>query len=186
MKTLIINGSPHKNGNTAFLVNELKKYLKGEVIELFAYDCNVKPCDGCGCCHKKVECSKKDDMQIIYNDDYDNVVIATPLFISSFPGPLKIIADRLQVYSSAKRFLGMDLKLRKKFGAAIIVGGGAGRPDKAIDIAKHMCNKLNASLDREKDIVTSLKTDTIPTSQDEEAINKVKDIANYLNSNCNN
>ena len=35
MKTLIINGSPHKNGNTSFLANLLSKKLKGETDIIF-------------------------------------------------------------------------------------------------------------------------------------------------------
>ena len=29
MKKLILNGSPHKNGDTSYIVNELKKKLDG-------------------------------------------------------------------------------------------------------------------------------------------------------------
>ena len=34
MKTLIINGSPRPNGNTAALLRELKAQLEGEVLEI--------------------------------------------------------------------------------------------------------------------------------------------------------
>ena len=37
VKTLIINGSPRKNGNTVTLLNELKKHLKGEVFQVDTY-----------------------------------------------------------------------------------------------------------------------------------------------------
>jgi len=181
MKTLIINGSPRKNGNTAFLINELKKHLKGEIIELSAYRANIKPCDDCRYCHKQTKCSKKDDMQIIYNDDFENVIIATPLYLSTFPGPLKNIADRMQVYSSSKRFLKVDMNLKQKKGALILVGGGCGHHNKAIDLATYMFKKLNTEFHKDKDIVSSLKTDTISADKDNEALEKVKEIAISLN-----
>ena len=44
MKTLIINSSPHKNGNTSFLANLLSKKLKGETDIVFLSDINFKSC----------------------------------------------------------------------------------------------------------------------------------------------
>ena len=34
MKTLILNSSPHKNGDTAYIVNEIKKKLIGDMKSL--------------------------------------------------------------------------------------------------------------------------------------------------------
>ena len=50
MKTLILNGSPRPNGNTVALINELKKHLEGEVIELSAFRSNIAPCVDCRGC----------------------------------------------------------------------------------------------------------------------------------------
>ena len=50
MKTLIINGSPRVNGNTAALIAELKKHISGEVIELSAFRSDIAPCTDCRAC----------------------------------------------------------------------------------------------------------------------------------------
>lgn len=49
MKTLIINGSPKKDGDTAVLINELVRNLKGEVVILTCYD-EISPCNDCRFC----------------------------------------------------------------------------------------------------------------------------------------
>ena len=49
-KTIIINGSPRVNGNTAFLIAELKKHLEGEVIEISAFRSGIAPCVDCRAC----------------------------------------------------------------------------------------------------------------------------------------
>lgn len=53
MKTLILNGSPHKNGDTSYIVNELKKKIDGEIEEIFLYDAKISPCIDCRYCWKK-------------------------------------------------------------------------------------------------------------------------------------
>jgi multimeric flavodoxin WrbA len=184
MKTLIINGSPHKNGDTAFLVSELRKYLKGDVIELFAYDCNIKPCKGCKICLPDVKCNIKDDMKIIYNDDFDNIVIASSVQMTSLSVPILAIISRLQKYYLAKYKFNKDLNLKAKNGSLILTGGGGeGNCEEAVRRANWTFKLLNASFDKEKDTAKSLKTDTIPASEDEEAINKVRELAEHLNAN---
>jgi len=50
MKTVILFGSPRKNGNTVQLVNVLSNVLKDKghsVRMLYLNDMNIKPCQGC-------------------------------------------------------------------------------------------------------------------------------------------
>jgi len=35
-KVLILNGSPHKDGDTAFIINQIKNKLEGEIEEIHA------------------------------------------------------------------------------------------------------------------------------------------------------
>ena len=42
MKTLILNGSPRKNGDTAFLQQEFLAHLKGEYGVIHAYDGKIR------------------------------------------------------------------------------------------------------------------------------------------------
>ena len=79
MKTLIINGSPRPDGNTVSLIRELKKHLEGEVVEVSAFYSNIAPCVDCRGCWQTAKCVVDDGMQVIYEDDFDNVVVASPV-----------------------------------------------------------------------------------------------------------
>ncbi len=180
MKTLIINGSPRKNGDTVFLLNELKKHINGELIEISAYYDNLKPCIDCRACQKNKGCVINDDMKKIYSDDFDNVVIASPLYMSNLTAPLIGLASRFQAYYCAKRFLNDEFILTKKKAALIIVGGGDGGPEEAIRLARWIFKKMNAH-GCENHMVFSLHTDNRATNEDIEAISRVHEIALYFN-----
>ena len=55
MKTLTLNGSPHKDGDTAYIVSKIKEKLEGEIEEIYLYDENIKPCTDCKYCWKHEE-----------------------------------------------------------------------------------------------------------------------------------
>lgn len=180
MKTLIINGSPRKNGDTASLINEMKKYLKGDITEISAYYDGIKPCIDCRYCWKNPKCAINDQMNLIYADDFDNVVVASPVYISGLPGPLISLASRLQVYYASKRFLNQKIELQKKDGILILVSGGDGGPENAIQVAKWMLKKMNATYN-EENFVFSLNTDKLPASKDLQALQIIKKVSLKLN-----
>lgn len=180
MKTLIINASPRKNGNTAFLVNELKRNLKGEIEEIWAYYDGIAPCIACDYCRQNAQCSIRDKMDYIYADDFDNVVLASPVHMSNLSGPLVSMASRLQVYYNLKRFFKNKRNIRKKEGILILTGGGDGSAECAVKSAEVMFKLLNAA-HPEQNNVFSLNTDKLPSYQDAEAIKKIKEIAERIN-----
>lgn len=47
MKTLILNGSPRKEGDTVNLINKVIENLNGEYKIINAYDCEIHPCIDC-------------------------------------------------------------------------------------------------------------------------------------------
>ncbi|WP_242861012.1 flavodoxin family protein [Clostridium scatologenes] len=126
LKTLAFIASPHKNGNTAVLLNHFLKGISGEVEIIDVYSINVKPCIDCKYCHEHNECALKDDMTDIYKkiENSDNIVIASPVYFSFVPAPLKAVIDRLQVNWSGK-FIRNDFKipLNKKVGVLIMTAG---------------------------------------------------------------
>ena len=141
MKTLIINGSPRKTGDTAFLLSELTLNLRGEIVEITAYDSDISPCVDCRVCRVTKGCVIRDRMDTIYNDDFNNVVIASPLYISNLTAPLMAIASRFQAYYCANSFLKDEFRLTRKKASLIIVGGGDGCPDEAIRSSAWMFKK---------------------------------------------
>ena len=85
MKTLIINGSPRKNGNTVTFLNELKKHLHGEILQVDTYYAKSSPCNDCRYCWTNEKCVIQDEMQDVYKmiDEADNIIIASPIYLTS-------------------------------------------------------------------------------------------------------
>jgi multimeric flavodoxin WrbA len=96
-----ILGSPHRNGNTAIL---LESFLTGareagaETIRIDVTDMSIVGCRACDDCQDTGECVVDDDMQIIYDAiaRADVLVLATPLYFSGMSSQLKAVIDRCQ------------------------------------------------------------------------------------------
>lgn len=176
MKTLILNGSPRKSGDSAFLLSEFKRHHSGEIIELSAYYDKIAPCNDCRACYHAPRCVIQDDMAKIYADDFDKIVLAAPIYMCTLPGPMVSLISRLQVHFSASRFLGQPIAVRPKTAALFLCGGGSGKPDAAISLAKLFFSHLKAQLPKEN-IVLSLDTDQNPAHTDAPAIAQVEAIA---------
>lgn len=101
-KIVVLNGSPRKNGNTSFLVEEFVKGAResGNTVTTFFLDqMNIHGCKGCfrGGKNPATPCVQKDDMEEIYPvyKDADIVVLASPMYYWSWTGQLKTAFDRL-------------------------------------------------------------------------------------------
>ncbi|MDO5134260.1 MAG: flavodoxin family protein [Eubacteriales bacterium] len=101
MKIVVLNGSPHTEGNTAALVSAFKKGAEAaghEVIVFQVGTMNIKGCLGCEYCHTKGEgtCIQKDDMQQIYPDlnTADMVVLASAVYYFGLTGQLQCALSR--------------------------------------------------------------------------------------------
>jgi multimeric flavodoxin WrbA len=99
METVILFGSPRKDGNTIQIVNALSDALKKKghnVRMLYLNDLNIRPCQGCYACLPKGTCKINDDMKDIrkYMMDSDLIVYATPVYWFGPSGQLKLVMDR--------------------------------------------------------------------------------------------
>lgn len=180
-KTLIINGSPRKNGNTAALIRELKGHLKGEVVELSAFYSDIAPCVDCRGCWETAECVVHDQMQTIYEDDFDNVVVASPVYYGTLPGSVLSLMSRLQPWHVAVFFLNRPLAQRPKKSAAILTAGGKHNEERVHHHLRALFKMLNAR-GFEDHIACSSDTDIFPADQDETAKAQVREMADWLNS----
>lgn len=180
MKTLIINGSPRKNGDTKALLNELAKHLGGETITIDTYYDDIKPCTDCRYCWSHDKCVFNDRMQEVYKliNEVDNIIIASPIYFSQLTGPLLSFASRLQ-YLWVSRCIRKDkaFKLTEKNGAIILVGGGDGSSEPAIKMASILLNQMNCKI---IGTVCSLNTNIIPAIDDTIAMSKIKAMAEIL------
>ena len=178
-KTLIINGSPRPDGNTAALISQLKKDLDGEVTELSAYRANIAPCVDCRRCRDSAHCVVDDDMSVIYNDDFDNVVLASPVYYCTLPGQVLSLMSRFQSQHAAIQ-RGRPIDLRPKKAGLILTAGGKGNEARAehhIWVLFKMMGARGYSNHR----AMSLNTDKVPACEDMLALSKAKELAIWLN-----
>lgn len=123
MKVLIINGSPHREGNVSVAIAEMKKIFAEEDVCVENVEIGIKRVSGClGCytCGKIGKCVVDD----IVNEaaekfkDADGLVIASPVYYASPNGTLISFLDRL--------FFSAKFDKRMKVGASIAVARRGG------------------------------------------------------------
>lgn len=117
MKVLLINGSPHKDGCTFTALNEVAKTLEKNGIETEILYLGVKPiagCIACGKCSQLGKCFIDDKVNEILarSDEFDGVVIGSPVYYAGPSGQIRAFLDRL-FYAGGRRFAG-------KPGAAVV------------------------------------------------------------------
>ncbi len=124
MQTTILFGSARRSGATRFLVDILEAELPGTVVTLSAYDIKANPCTDCRYCWHHPACAIKDSMVRVYEvlNASDCIIVASPMYFHSLPGPLKTLVDRCQVYW-AERLRQDGFGQRERSGAAVFVGG---------------------------------------------------------------
>lgn len=181
MQTLIINGSPHKKGDTYALITELSNNLHGEIKIIKTYFCDIKPCNDCRYCWSHPACAIKDEMTSIfqYINQADNIVIASPIYFSELTGSLLQFASRLQyLWVSKNKRREAVLSEKPHNGIILLSGGGDGSADKALSTAKTLLKLMGAEFSGS---VISHNTDAVPAVNDEKAKEEIKQIAAMLN-----
>lgn len=104
MKVLIINGSPHKNGNTSVAIREMENVFAAEGIETELIQIggtDIHGCTACGACHETGKCVIDDIVNAAAEklENADGMVVASPVYYASANGTLICFLDRL-FYSS--------------------------------------------------------------------------------------
>ena len=190
-KCLIVNGSPKTNGNTYYLINEFIKNYKYTIEVINAFDIGnkkgISSCIDCGGCLKQKFCVLDDDFKKITQDDYDLILIASPIYQSNLPGPMLNIVNRFNFLYNNKHGLNISHNFKSKQSALILVGGGGAceflqgtsNEDLAIKQSKYIFNKINAEL-KSENIILCLNTNEILTKNNEEVTLKIKEMANRL------
>lgn len=130
MKTLVLFSSPNRKGNTGILIDNFLKGCQGDVEIINVFGLKVKPCNDCRFCGLNKRCVNSDDMDELYEkvENCDAVVIASPLYFTSFPAPLKTVIDRFQVYWSRKYIHKDSTPFKRKKGILVMTSGLKGIP----------------------------------------------------------
>lgn len=121
MKIVAINGSPRKNGNTAQVLEVVRKEVEaaGVEFEVFQPGAKVHPCLACYQCLDKgdFQCVQKDDM---VNDiikaciEADGILLASPTYHGGMSGSMKCVMDRVALAAACG-----DNQFHHKVGGAI-------------------------------------------------------------------
>ena len=180
MKTLIINGSPRKNGDTGALINALTARLEGEIKTVTWRD-DISPCLDCRWCWDNDGCCVNDGMQEVYEywRDCDNVVLASPIWFSSLSGPALNIASRFQT-SFMARFRRKIPSPATKNGVLIFTGGQPGTEEAPEKSARIILRNMNVKTPLVA-VIKSMNTDNLPAKDDKAALAAAESAAEELN-----
>lgn len=158
METLILNGSPRKDGDTVSLINRVVEGLNGDYKIVNAYKCDVNPCVDCRYCCKN----------------------SSPIYFSQLTGKLLDIGSRLQTYYCARYFRNEEPVAKNKKASVIVVGGGDGNVNKSYETACTLLHQMN-SYDI-LPLVFSHDTNKRPAIEDEEVLIGVNGIVRFFNN----
>lgn len=123
MKVLLINGSPHKEGNTYLALREMEKIFEQEQVESEIIHIGNKPirgCIACRACAQKGKCVFDDCVNEIAPkfQEADGIVIGSPVYYASANGTLVSFLDRL--------FFSTPFDKTMKVGASVVVARRGG------------------------------------------------------------
>ena len=124
MKVLLINGSPHLNGNTAFALSQIEEIFRQSGIDTETIQVGsqlIRGCVGCGSCYKTGSCVFDDCVNETAEKlrDADGIVVGSPVYYASPNGTLLSFLDRL-FYSTGK------IDKRMKVGTSVVVARRGG------------------------------------------------------------
>lgn len=111
MKVLLINGSPHKEGCTFTALSEMANTLKKNGIDSEIFHVGTKPianCIACGKCRETGKCVfDTDGVNEIGArlDEFDAIVLGSPVYYAGPSGQLCSFCDRL-FFSNSKKMAG--------------------------------------------------------------------------------
>lgn len=142
MKVLLINGSPHKQGNTFLALSEAAKTLVANGIETEIVQIGVKPVRGCIACG---QCKQKELGRCVFDDDIcnriseklddaDAVIVGSPVYYGQPNGAVLSLIQRM--------FFSAGEKVQNKPAAAVCVcrRGGATAAFQTMNMPFQMMN----------------------------------------------
>lgn len=117
MKVLLINGSPHERGCTYTALKEVADVLEREGVGAEIIHLGNKPiggCIACKSCYKTGRCAFNDKVNEVADrlDEFDGIVIGSPVYYAGATGQLGAFLDRL-FYSAGRKMAG-------KLGASVV------------------------------------------------------------------
>ncbi|MCO5382340.1 MAG: flavodoxin family protein [Methanosarcina barkeri] len=130
MKIIGFIASPRKEGNTAWIINQILEEAQEQGAEMQSWsvsDLDIKPCRGCLGCHKgdgDRGCLINDDMQQLYEAlaYADTLVLGSPVYMGQMSAQAKIFTDRLFAHISPRFSPHFKENAVKKAAACVYAG----------------------------------------------------------------
>lgn len=123
MKVLLINASPHANGNTSLALAEMEEIFHAQGVEteiVRVGSLAVRGCIACGSCKTKGKCVFNDIVNelAVKFKEADGLVLASPVYYASANATLIAVLDRL--------FYSTPFDKTMKVGASVVVARRGG------------------------------------------------------------
>lgn len=123
MKVLLINGSPKKNGNTAYALSQMAEVFASQGVEteiLHIGNQAIRGCIACGTCARKGQCVFDDAVNEAAPkfQEADGIVVGSPVYYASANATLVAFLDRL--------FYSTSFDKRMKVGASVVAARRGG------------------------------------------------------------
>ena len=123
MKVLLLNGSPHENGNTALALREMMHVFAENGIETELVQVGnqaVRGCAACGYCFTHNKCVFNDIVNELAEklEACDGLVLGSPVYYAAANSTLTAVLDRLFYSSSCDKTM--------KVGASVVVARRGG------------------------------------------------------------
>jgi multimeric flavodoxin WrbA len=134
MKIVCITGSPRKNGNSAYLVNEIIRIAEDANATVQSYHLNqltYKGCQACLTCKEKLDCcTVKDDLTDVLSAmrECDLLVLASPVYFGDISAQMKGLIDRTYSFL-VPNFMQKEKPSRLESGKSLIFILSQGQPD---------------------------------------------------------
>ncbi len=146
MSWLFINGSPRRDGNTSYLLGQVREAFgaaEGDWLELRAYEAGIGPCVDCRACKSgALECALRDGMTAVYRqlEAADVIVVGSPIYWSGVAGPVKDLLDRLRPYYKSGRLRG------KRFMSVSVGASGEAEADLMAEAYRRIAGALGMEI----------------------------------------
>ncbi|MBU0662910.1 MAG: flavodoxin family protein [Proteobacteria bacterium] len=127
MHTLIILGSPRKNGNSETLARSVASGIEQNSDATLEFirlnDLQISPCQGCGGCDKTSTCVINDDMTALYEkvDNCDHLILVSPIYFYALSAQCKTFIDRFQARWARKYLSGIRFRHDEKRQGTLLV-----------------------------------------------------------------
>lgn len=125
LRSLLLNGSPHADGNSMTLAGALCDALGGDVRTVHLHNEGIAPCRACGACSGGAGCVVADAMRELLDtlSRADAVIVASPLHFTSLAAPVIGFYSRLQPFWARRRRIGPSRSVLRTAGALVVTAG---------------------------------------------------------------